>query len=476
MQTGENEQGLRKIIDLTRLISIAVLCLHFYYQFYAIFEKCGFSSSLSNRLLVNLRRTGLFKSFNQPKYIALGFAIISLFGALGKKDEKINFKSVGWLMISGLALFFSSRLLYKMFVDQQLLFWAYVFATGTGYLLFLMGGTHIARIIKVRLSGDVFNSENETFPQEERLLENEYSINLPATYNFRGSRRKSWINIINPFRGLLVMGSPGSGKTHFIIQHVIRQHIRKGFSMFIYDFKFDDLTKIAYGEFLQRKRNSSNNLNFFVINFDDVTQSHRCNPLDPSLLSDITDAAESSRTIMLGLNHEWIKKHGDFFVESPINFVTALIWFLRKYKGGKFCTLPHVIELAQVEYDKLFSILRTEPEIEALINPFITAYVNGANEQLEGQIASAKISLGKLASEKLYYVLSGNDFTLDINNPKDPKIFCIGSNPQKSQTYGAVISLYVAAMTRIMNKKELSLKVALLLMSSLPFTCTASTI
>jgi YWFCY protein/Type IV secretory system Conjugative DNA transfer len=454
MQTGENEQGLRKIIDLTRLISIAVLSLHVYYQFYTVFDLYGFSSVLSDRLLVNLERTGLFKSFNQPKCIALGFAIISLFGASGKKNEKIKFKSVGWLMTSGLTFFFSSKFLYKMFVDQQALCWAYLSVTGTGYLLFLMGGTHIARIIKVKLSDDVFNSENETFPQEERLLENEYSINLPATYNLKGNRRKSWINIINPFRGILVMGSPGSGKTHFIIQHIIRQHIRKGFSMFIYDFKFDDLTKIAYEEYLQRKKLGKEKSNFFVIDFDDVSQSHRCNPLDPSLLSDITDAAESSRTIMLGLNHEWIKKHGDFFVESPINFVTALIWFLRKYKGGKFCTLPHVIELAQVEYDKLFSVLKTEPEIEALINPFITAYTNGANEQLEGQIASAKISLGKLASEKLYYVLSGNDFTLDINNPNDPKIFCIGSNPQKSQTYGAVISLYVTAMTRIMNKKN----------------------
>jgi hypothetical protein len=300
----------------------------------------------------------------------------------------------------------------------------------------------------------VFNTLNETFPQEERLLNNEYSINLPARYNLKGRYRKSWINIINPFRALLVMGSPGSGKSYFIIQHIIKQHIQKGFSMFVYDFKFDDLSKIAYNHYLQNKHRYKVPPQFYVINFDDLNRSHRCNPLDASTMNDITDAAESSRTIMLGLNHEWIKKSGDFFVESPINFVTALIWFLCKYKNGKYCTLAHVIELAQVEYDKLFSILRAEPQIEVLINPFVTAYLNDAMEQLEGQIASAKISLSKLSSEKLYYILSGNDFTLDINNPDQPKIVCMGNNPQKTQTYGAVLSLYITAITRVMNKKN----------------------
>ncbi len=206
--------------------------------------------------------------------------------------------------------------------------------------------------------------------------------------------------------------------------------------MFVYDFKFDDLSKIAYNQFLKNRKKYPASAAFYVINFDDLNRSHRCNPLDVSTMNDITDAAESSRTIMLGLNQEWIKKKGDFFVESPINFVTALIWFLCKYKKGKYCTLAHVIELAQVEYDKFFSILRAEPQIEVLVNPFVTAFLNDAKEQLEGQIASAKISLAKLSSEKLYYILSGNDFSLDINNPDNPKIVCMGNNPQKTQPMG----------------------------------------
>jgi hypothetical protein len=454
MHTGENEQGLRKILDLTRMISIAVLLIHFYYYCYSAFQLWEIRSDITDRLLQNIYRTGLFSSFQKSKLIALVVLIISLFGARGRKNEKLGFKTAAIHISIGLILYFASYLIFDFISDKQDLAVAYIGATITGFILVLTGGTLLSRIISLRLNNSVFNTLNETFPQEERLLNNEFSINLPARYNLKGKFRKSWINIINPFRALLIMGSPGSGKSYFIIQHIIKQHIQKGFSMFVYDFKFDDLTKIAYNHYLKNKHRYRVPPQFYVINFDDLNRSHRCNPLDASTMTDITDAAESSRTIMLGLNHEWIKKSGDFFVESPINFVTALIWFLCKYKNGKYCTLAHVIELAQVEYDKLFSILRAEPQIEVLVNPFVTAYMNDAKEQLEGQIASAKISLSKLSSEKLYYILSGNDFSLDINNPDQPKIVCMGNNPQKTQTYGAVLSLYITAITRVMNKKN----------------------
>ena len=285
------------------------------------------------------------------------------------------------------------------------------------------------------------------------MLENNYSINLPAVYALKGRLRKSWINIINPFRSLLVLGSPGAGKSYFVIRHVISQHLAKGFSMFVYDFKFDDLTVIAYNHYLKNKHLYKVPPEFYVINFDDLTRSHRCNPLDKENMLDITDAAESARTILMGLNRDWIKRQGDFFVESPINFLTAIIWFLRRYQDGEFCTLPHVIELMQVEYDKLFSILRTEKEIEVLINPFVNAYLHDVMEQLEGQIASGKIAMARLSSPQLYFILSGNDFNLDINDPLAPKILCVGNNPQKINIYGAVLSLYVNRLVKLVNKK-----------------------
>jgi len=453
MQTGENEQGLRKILDLTRALGIVVLMLHFYYYFFVAFREWKVESMITDHLIVNIERTGLFNGFNKTKWISLSLLVVSLFGARGRKNEKLKYTTALIYFFTGLLLFFGSYFLYVFHLEIRSFAITYMGMTCIGYILCLKGGTFFSRIIRQRLNNDIFNSLNESFPQEERRLENEYSINLAATYNLKGKQRDSWINVINPFRGLLIMGSPGSGKSYFIVQHIIKQHIQKGFTMFIYDFKFDDLSKIAYNYYLTNGNAYPVFPKFYVINFDDLTKSSRCNPLDVGSMQDITDAAESSRTIMLGLNREWIMQQGDFFVESPINFVTALIWFLRNHKKGKYCTLAHVIELAQMPYNKLFTVLRAEPQIEALINPFVTAYLNGAKEQLEGQIASATISLAKLSSPHLYYIISGNDFTLDISNPKTPKIVCIGNNPQKSQTYGAVISLYLTALTRKLNQK-----------------------
>ncbi len=454
MQTGENEQAMRKILDMTRLISILILVIHFYYYCYAAFHEWGLSSALSDRLLGNIYRTGLFGNFHKSKLIALGFLFISLLGARGRKNEKLNHKSAFAYIITGLLIYFTSYLALLVKIKTTELALVYIGITSIGFLLLLSGGTLLSRIIRNRLNNkDIFNKENETFPQEERLLENEYSINLPARYQLKDKVRDSWINIINPFRAVMVLGTPGSGKSYFVIRHIITQHIRKGFTMFVYDFKFDDLSKIAYNTWLKNKHKYPKSPAFYVINFDDLTRSHRCNPLEPSAMTDITDAAESARTILMGLNREWIKRQGDFFVESPINFLTAVIWYLRKYKDGEFCTLPHVIELMQVDYDSLFTLLRTEKEIDVLINPFVNAYLNDVMEQLEGQIASAKVAMARLSSPQLYYVLSGNDFTLDINNPDDPKIVCMGNNPQKIQIYGAVLSLYVTRLVKLVNKK-----------------------
>lgn len=451
--TGENEQGLRKIIDLTRFASIFILLLHFYYFCYRAFEHWEITSTITDRLMKNISQTGLFNGVFTSKLIAVGLLIISLLGAQGKKDEKINKRSIAAYLLIGLLLFFGSSWFFRLKEAVEIIAVVYIAVTGIGFLLILAGGNLLSRLIKLNLSDDVFNSLNETFPQEERLLTNEYSINLPAKYNLKRQIRKSWINIINPFRGLLVIGSPGAGKSWFVIQHVIKQHIEKGFAMFVYDFKYDDLSRIVYNWLQQNKHRYTVKPSFYVINFDNLSVSHRCNPLDPSTMNDITDATESARTILLGLNREWINKQGDFFVESPINFVTAIIWFLRKYNDGKYCTLPHVIELMQAEYDELFPVLNTQPEIEVLVNPFITAYQNDAMEQLEGQVASAKIGMARLASPQLYWVLSGNDFTLDINNPKYPKIVCVGNNPEKQQIYGAVLSLYISRLVRQVNKK-----------------------
>jgi hypothetical protein len=451
MQTGENIQALRKITDFTRLTSFLILAIHFYLFCYGAFHDWGCTAGIIDKIIGPFSLLPLFKSELLTKMAAIALLAVSLIGVKGKKDEKINKESIITYLLTGLFIYVLSHLCLGLQTDNKHIAIFYIATTLIGYLLILTGGTRLSRILKIKLGKDIFNKENETFPQEERLLENEYSVNLPAQYALKGKIRQSWINFINLFRGLLVIGTPGAGKTYFVIRHVIEQHIKKGFSMFLYDFKFDDLSRIAYNALLKYHKNYKVKPGFYMIDLD--VPKHRCNPLDPENMEDITDATEASRTIMLGLNREWIRKQGDFFVESPINFVTAVIWYLRKYKGGIYCTLPHTIELIQADYEQLFPVLQMEPEIEVLVNPFISAFINEATDQLEGQIASAKISLGRLASPKLYYVLTGNDFTLDINNPKEPKIVCAANNPQKTQVYGAVLSLYANRMLKLISKK-----------------------
>ncbi|HSZ33433.1 MAG TPA: conjugal transfer protein MobC, partial [Puia sp.] len=451
--TGENEMGLQRITGFIRNLSVILLLLHYYYFCYNTFVFWNLRWNLVDRVFLDFAKTGLFNNYH-AKFICLGLLILSLVGSKGRKDEKFNWKPVTLYILAGVVLFLLSGLITDLPNSIEVQTISYMSMTTMGYLLILNGGARLSRLITLTIGNDIFNEVNETFPHEERFIENEYSINLPGRYNLKGKLRKCWINIINPFRGLLVVGSPGSGKSYFVIQHVIRQHISKGFTMLIYDFKYPDLTKIAYDTLKGNINAYPIKPSFYKINFDDPSMSDRCNPLDPELMYDITDAIESARSILLGLNRDWITKQGDFFVESPINFVTAIIWFLKKYENGIFCTLPHVIELMQTDYEKLFPVLKTEPEIEVLINPFISAYQNEAMEQLEGQIASAKIGMARLSSPQLYWVLSGADFKLDINNPSHPKILCLANNPQKQQTFGPVLSLYITRLVKLVNQKD----------------------
>lgn len=451
--TGENEMGLRKMLDMTRFASFFLLILHYYFYCYTVFKSWGLRSDITDRILINTADTGIFNNIHYSKIIALGLLAISLMGAKGKKSDVIHSNRIAWLLLSGFVLFFGSTLIFRWVTDIRQLTVCYIVITSTGYFGMLAGGNLLSRLIHIQLSRDVFNEINETFPQEERLLKSDYSINYKAQYRLKDKWRSSYIKVINPFRGSIVCGTPGAGKSWFVILPMIRQMIEKGYAMFIYDFKYDDLSKPAYNWMLANLDKYRHKPSFFAINFDNLSSSHRCNPLDPHNMLDITDATESARTILLGLNREWIKRQGDFFVESPINFVTAVIWYLRKYGNGCFCTLPHVIEMMQVDYQELFAVLNTEPEIQVLINPFITAYENDAMEQLEGQVASAKICMARLASPQLYWVLSGNDFTLDINDPEHPKIVCVGNNPEKQAIYGAVLSLYISRLVKLVNRK-----------------------
>lgn len=454
METGENIQSLHKILDFIRFGSILLLLIHFYSVCFPSVQQLGLSFNLLNKVIYNLSSNfSLLSGINKQKVSILLLLAISLLGVRGKKSEKLTVQPIILYISVGLLFFFASSFVLGINASAYNVSVLYITVTGTGYMLILTGGTKISRLLKNRKDDDIFNDFNESFPQEEKLITNEYSVNLPAEYVFRGKRRKSYINLVSIFRGCLLAGTPGSGKSFWVVRNYITQLVERQFCFFLYDFKFPDLTLILYNHALKHAHKYPVKPGFYVINFDDLARTHRCNVLYPETMIDLTDATESSRTLMLALNRDWLKKSGDFFVESCILFVTAIFWFLRKYADGKYCTLPHAIELAQTDYDELFPVLSLETEIEVLINPFISAYLRNAAEQLEGQIASAKISLARLVSPSLYYVLSGSDFTLDINSPDKPKLVAVGNNPAKQATYGAVLSLYVERMHKLINKK-----------------------
>lgn len=357
-------------------------------------------------------------------------------------------------MVAGCALFFLNWWLLKLPLPHMANTAFYIFTLTAGYLALLMSGLWMSRLYRHNLMEDVFNMENESFMQETRLMENEYSVNLPTRFYYKKRWNNGFVNIVNIFRACMVIGTPGSGKSYAIVNSYIRQLIAKGFAIYIYDYKFDDLSTIAYNSLLKNMDKYEVKPRFYVINFDDPRRSHRCNPINPEFMTDISDAYEASYTIMLNLNRTWIEKQGDFFVESPIILLAAIIWYLKIYKNGIYCTFPHAVELLNKPYSDLFTILTSYPELENYLSPFMDAWKGNAQDQLQGQIASAKIPLTRMISPQLYWVMTGNDFSLDINNPKEPKLLCVGNNPDRQNIYSAALGLYNSRIVKLINKKK----------------------
>lgn len=452
MQGEDDLRGLAKIMGFMRAISVILILLHLYWFCYGFFEERGWTLNLVNKILQNFNRTaGLFSKPLYSKLFAVLLLSLSCLGTKGMKNEKITWNKIYVALVLGVLLFFFSIPPLKLSSDFVVPL--YMLSTGSGYIFLMMSGVWMSRLLKHNLMDDVFNSENESFQQETKLLYNEYSVNLPTKFYYQGKRHQGWINVVNPFRATIVLGTPGSGKSYAVVNNYIRQHIEKGFSMYIYDFKFDDLSTIAYNHLLHHSEGYQIKPKFYIINFDDPRKSHRCNPLNPDFMTDISDAYEAAYTIMLNLNRSWIQKQGDFFVESPIILLAAIIWFLKIYEDGKFCTFPHAIELLNKKYEDVFTILTSYSELENYLSPFMDAWQGGAQDQLQGQIASAKIPLSRMISPQLYWVMTGDDFSLDINNPKEPKILCVGNNPDRQNIYSAALGLYNSRIVKLINKK-----------------------
>ncbi len=452
MQGEDDLRGLAKIMAFMRAVSILLVLMHLYWFCYGFFLERGWTLEVINKILGNFDRTaGLFSHTLYTKAFALVLLALSCLGTKGVKNEKITWAKIYVALGVGFVLFFLNTPL--LILSPATGTFLYILTISLGYIALLMAGVWMSRLLRTNLMDDVFNNENESFQQETKLMENEYSVNLPTKFYYKGKWNNGWINIVNPFRASIVLGTPGSGKSYAIVNNYIKQQIEKGFSMYIYDFKFDDLSTIAYNHLLKHRDKYKIQPKFYVINFDDPRKSHRCNPLNPDFMTDISDAYEAAYTIMLNLNRSWIQKQGDFFVESPIILLAAIIWYLKIYEDGKYCTFPHAIELLNKKYSDVFTILTSYSDLENYLSPFMDAWQGGAQDQLQGQIASAKIPLSRMISPQLYWVMTGDDFTLDINNPKEPKILCVGNNPDRQNIYSAALGLYNSRIVKLINKK-----------------------
>ena len=364
-QQEDDLRALAKIMDFLRAVSIILVVAHLYWYCYEAIKLWEMNIGVVDRILMNFHRTaGLFGNMLYTKLFALVLMGLSCLGTKGVKEEHITWAKIWAFMGVGFVFFFLNWWILALPLPIEANVALYTFTITVGYVCLLMAGLYMSRLLKNNLMEDVFNQENESFMQETRLLENEYSVNLPTRFYYRKKWNKGWINVVNPFRAVSVLGTPGSGKSYAIINNFIKQQIEKGFAIYCYDFKYPDLSTIVYNHLLHHSNGYKVKPRFYVINFDDPRRSHRCNPIHPDFMSDISDAYESAYTIMLNLNKTWVQKQGDFFVESPIVLFAAIIWYLRIFEDGRYCTFPHAIEFLCRKYEDIFPILTSYPELE----------------------------------------------------------------------------------------------------------------
>jgi hypothetical protein len=239
MQNEDDLRGLAKTMEFMRALSILFVVIHLYWYCYGCIVKWGINIGVVDKILMNFNRTaGLFNSILWTKIFAVVFLALSCIGTKGVKNEKIGWDKIYACLFSGLILFFMDWWILSLPLPPEANAALYTMTLAAGYILLLMAGLWISRLLKDNLMEDVFNLENESFMQETRLMENEYSVNLPTEFYYRKEWNKGWINVVNPFRASIVLGTPGSGKSYAVVNNFIKQQIYKGFALYCYDYKF----------------------------------------------------------------------------------------------------------------------------------------------------------------------------------------------------------------------------------------------
>jgi hypothetical protein len=433
-----------------------LLVLHFYLFGYQFWEMFGFSHPYVEGIVIKIANSFLFSNLFINKLFILVVAVIGFMLMKFYKNIDINLNAAIRDLIVGLGIFFLSNYVLYLNLGIKPLFIAYMLASMIGFFIMNSGLSRIFRYFKTNLKEDLFNKEQESFPQEERKLMNDASVNLPAKYHYERSTRNSWINFVNLYRGLLISGSPGSGKTYFVIRHIIKQLIEKDFTMLVYDFKYPDLTKLTYNLLREHWPNSDIKPTFYSVNFNDLTRSHRVNPLNPEGIIDISDAYQAAKSVYHGMSTQDSSnsKQDPFWEDGGINLLTAIIWTLRKHENGRYCDFPHVLEFLMGDHQKYIPVLMCDDQASKYASTLYYAAAEGNTKLLNNMMSTLKQRMAKLASPNVYWIMSGEDFNLDINNPKDPKILCLANNDQKSHVYSAPLSLIVDKLSRTINQKD----------------------
>ena len=422
------------------LLSGAVFLLILYYYAYPMWAGLGLRSAFTDSLMLALYRTGNFSNPYAVRFVCLFFCSVAVIVRSGSPKDS-SWKEILLPLGVGLALFMAAPLMGNR--------WPFVLVSFTGYVLFFVGAVRLGR--KYRSFDAHLPDYWDTFPQCGELIENEFSVNIPMKYQTEGKMHRGYINVVNPFRGSMVIGTPGSGKSYSIYGPFIRQMIQKGYSLFVYDYKFPDLTSRVMNELLDNYGCYGElRPKMYIVNFDDPLYSHRFNPIHPRYLQDPIDSTEIAEVILKNANRE-NARGDDFFTLSARCYIDLLIWFLKIYDGGRYCTFPHLIELMGQDYREVLDVLKKFDELEVKRTTFADAMKDQAYEQLQGQIASARVPLIRFASKTLYWTLSGDDFSLEMNDPAAPKIICVGNNPRRQSVYGTTLAMLMSQLFKIIN-------------------------
>jgi hypothetical protein len=418
-----------------------------------------------------LKRFARMKLFFPPLNAKIAETVLIVFIAIGskpKKSQKINTGTAIILpIIAGVAMMFGSLLLVKDTFDLKALMilppflnlWqaVYIFLSFIGVLVTMVGADNISKIIKTKMGKDRWNTEEESFDQNRERVNTDTSINIPYLFRFNQKLNKGWINI-NPFRGTLIIGTPGSGKSFGLINPAIRQMIKKNFCLCIYDFKFPDLTQIAYYHYLLKKQNDKNyKHDFLIINLDQVEKSRRVNPFKKDYVRTLAEAQEISEAMVSSLQKGGASAGGgseQFFTQSAINFLSSVIYFFATYDNGKFSDLPHILSFMNKNYKEVFDTLFSNEELTSLLSPFKSAYDNQAFDQLEGQIGTIKIFLSRLATKESFWVFSGDEVNLKISDKENPTTLILASNPKTQDINSALYSAVLNRLLRLVNEKH----------------------